>query len=168
MTSARVARRLRQLGFRDVRILKGGLGSWASAGFPLEAKASPAALRSGAVTARSSRRKVEVDVVHDLTALGSRVHAVAVALLGEAFHLSQPSRSDKAVADDVGVGVNERCDRRDVAFAHDQDMNGRIRIDILERQNVVVLVFDVGVGLTRNDAAEYAVGHGSPSEGAAI
>jgi rhodanese-related sulfurtransferase len=39
MTSARVARRLRQLGFRDVRILKGGLGSWANAGFPLEAKA---------------------------------------------------------------------------------------------------------------------------------
>jgi len=39
MSSARVARRLRQLGFRDVRILKGGLGSWANAGFPLEAKA---------------------------------------------------------------------------------------------------------------------------------
>jgi 3-mercaptopyruvate sulfurtransferase SseA len=39
MTSARVAQRLRQLGFRDVRILKGGLGSWANAGFPLEAKA---------------------------------------------------------------------------------------------------------------------------------
>jgi len=34
-----VAQRLRQLGFRDVRILKGGLGSWANAGFPLEAKA---------------------------------------------------------------------------------------------------------------------------------
>jgi len=39
MSSARVALRLRQLGFRDVRILKGGLGSWANAGFPLEAKA---------------------------------------------------------------------------------------------------------------------------------
>jgi 3-mercaptopyruvate sulfurtransferase SseA len=33
-----VARQLRQLGFRDVRILKGGLGSWANAGLPLEAK----------------------------------------------------------------------------------------------------------------------------------
>ncbi len=39
MTSARVALRLRQLGFHNVRILKGGLGSWANAGFPLEAKA---------------------------------------------------------------------------------------------------------------------------------
>jgi len=27
------------LGFRDVRILKGGLGSWSSAGLPLEANA---------------------------------------------------------------------------------------------------------------------------------
>jgi rhodanese-related sulfurtransferase len=33
-----VAHRLRELGFRNVRILKGGLGSWANAGLPLEAK----------------------------------------------------------------------------------------------------------------------------------
>jgi 3-mercaptopyruvate sulfurtransferase SseA len=37
-TSARVAQQLRRLGYRDVRILKGGLGSWANAGLPLEAK----------------------------------------------------------------------------------------------------------------------------------
>jgi 3-mercaptopyruvate sulfurtransferase SseA len=33
-----VAHRLRQLGFHDVRILKGGLGSWTNAGLPLESK----------------------------------------------------------------------------------------------------------------------------------
>jgi 3-mercaptopyruvate sulfurtransferase SseA len=33
-----VAQRLRQFGFRDVRIMKGGLGSWANAGLPLESK----------------------------------------------------------------------------------------------------------------------------------
>lgn len=38
-----MAHQLRQLGYKDVRILKGGLGSWANAGLPLEAKASPAA-----------------------------------------------------------------------------------------------------------------------------
>jgi 3-mercaptopyruvate sulfurtransferase SseA len=34
-----VAHLLRRLGYRDVRILKGGLGSWANAGLPLESKA---------------------------------------------------------------------------------------------------------------------------------
>jgi 3-mercaptopyruvate sulfurtransferase SseA len=33
-----MARKLRGLGFEDVRILKGGLGSWANAGLPLEEK----------------------------------------------------------------------------------------------------------------------------------
>jgi 3-mercaptopyruvate sulfurtransferase SseA len=33
-----VARLLRGLGYRDVRILKGGLAAWASAGLPVEAK----------------------------------------------------------------------------------------------------------------------------------
>jgi len=33
-----VAQRLRAIGFLDVRIMKGGLGSWANAGLPLESK----------------------------------------------------------------------------------------------------------------------------------
>jgi len=39
-----VALLLRKLGYRDVRILKGGLSGWADAGLPLEAKiaATPA------------------------------------------------------------------------------------------------------------------------------
>ena len=38
--SARVAERLRQAGFHDVRTLTGGLGSWTGAGLPLESKPS--------------------------------------------------------------------------------------------------------------------------------
>lgn len=34
-----MAHRLRKLGYRDVKVLKGGLGAWANAGLPLEAKA---------------------------------------------------------------------------------------------------------------------------------
>jgi 3-mercaptopyruvate sulfurtransferase SseA len=39
-----VALQLRRAGFRDVRILKGGLSGWADAGLPLDAKivAAPA------------------------------------------------------------------------------------------------------------------------------
>jgi 3-mercaptopyruvate sulfurtransferase SseA len=34
-----VAHQLRDLGFKQVRVLKGGLASWVNAGLPLEAKA---------------------------------------------------------------------------------------------------------------------------------
>lgn len=37
-TSARMARELRKLGFRDVKILKGGLGAWIIAGQPIETR----------------------------------------------------------------------------------------------------------------------------------
>jgi rhodanese-related sulfurtransferase len=36
--SAQVAYQLRRLGFADVHVLRGGLGGWALAGFPLESK----------------------------------------------------------------------------------------------------------------------------------
>ncbi|HXH84927.1 MAG TPA: hypothetical protein VNN07_18615 [Candidatus Tectomicrobia bacterium] len=34
-----MAQQLRQLGYRDVRILKGGLAAWTAAGLPVEARA---------------------------------------------------------------------------------------------------------------------------------
>ncbi|HUG37121.1 MAG TPA: trypsin-like peptidase domain-containing protein, partial [Candidatus Limnocylindrales bacterium] len=37
-TSARVARDLRKMGFKDVKILKGGLGAWTNAGLPIETR----------------------------------------------------------------------------------------------------------------------------------
>jgi 3-mercaptopyruvate sulfurtransferase SseA len=33
-----VARDLRKVGFKDVRILKGGLGAWTNAGLPIETR----------------------------------------------------------------------------------------------------------------------------------
>jgi len=38
MSSARVAHQLKSLGYQDVRVLRGGLASWANAGLPLESK----------------------------------------------------------------------------------------------------------------------------------
>lgn len=37
-TSARAAHKLRKMGFKDVRILKGGLGAWTNAGLPIESR----------------------------------------------------------------------------------------------------------------------------------
>jgi 3-mercaptopyruvate sulfurtransferase SseA len=33
-----MAQRLRKLGFKDVKILKGGLGAWTNAGLPIESR----------------------------------------------------------------------------------------------------------------------------------
>jgi len=33
-----MARELRKLGFKDVKILKGGLGAWTNAGLPIETR----------------------------------------------------------------------------------------------------------------------------------
>ncbi|MFQ5840386.1 MAG: rhodanese-like domain-containing protein [Candidatus Methylomirabilales bacterium] len=35
-----MARQLRRVGFKHVNILKGGLGAWANAGLPIEAKSA--------------------------------------------------------------------------------------------------------------------------------
>jgi len=43
-TSASVARDLRKLGFKDVKILKGGLSAWANAGLPIETRADISAV----------------------------------------------------------------------------------------------------------------------------
>jgi len=48
-TSGGVAERLRRLGYRDVRVLKGGLGSWTNAGLPLELKPTTAGARGATV-----------------------------------------------------------------------------------------------------------------------
>jgi len=37
-TSARMAHKIRKMGFKDVRILKGGLGAWTNAGLPIESR----------------------------------------------------------------------------------------------------------------------------------
>lgn len=38
-TSARMAHKIRKMGFKDVKILKGGLGAWTNAGLPIESRA---------------------------------------------------------------------------------------------------------------------------------
>jgi rhodanese-related sulfurtransferase len=43
-TSAKVARELRKLGFKNVLILKGGLGAWTNAGLPIETRSDISAV----------------------------------------------------------------------------------------------------------------------------
>ena len=58
----------------------------------------------------------------------------------------------------LGLGGIERCDR---CFRHEQHMHRRLRRDVAERDQVVVLVHDVGGQFATDDLAEDGgVGHG--------
>ena len=117
MTSARVARRLRQLGFRDVRILKGGLGGWTNARLPVEAKSHLPAIgleiyknltlgdverrqfKAGEVIVRQGDAGHEAFVIHS-GALDVRIHVNGgeriVARLGEGELVGEMSLFRKA------------------------------------------------------------------------
>ena len=71
-------------------------------------------------------------------------------------------RGEKAAAHQLGIPGLQLGDVRDVALRDDEDVHGSLRIDIPEREDGVVLVLDIGRVLSRDDAAENAVGHEAP------
>src|SRR5262249_59703095 len=65
----------------------------------------------------------------------------------------------ETAAEHLGVCGLHCHDRADVALGDDQQMDRRLRVDVLEREDRVVLVLDVGLARARDDAAENAVAH---------
>src|SRR5262245_63882944 len=98
-------------------------------------------------------------VVDNLAAFQPAVHAQAVAALGQALVLSDLASGQETAAEHLGVARLHRHDRADVALGDDQQMDRRLRVDVLEREDRVVLVLDVGLARARDDAAENAVTH---------
>src|SRR5439155_2801802 len=74
----------------------------------------------------------------------------------------------KTAAEHLRVPGLHRHDRADVALGDDEQMDRRLRIDVLEREDRVVLVLDVGLARARDDAAEDAVGHEARPDAPAI
>src|SRR5262245_66107446 len=98
---------------------------------------------------------MHVDVIHDLPALWAAVHAKPIAALGQSLRLSERACRQEAATDDFGVFGLHRDDRIDVALGYDQEMDGRLRVDVLEGQNRDVLVLDFSGNLTDHDS-DYA------------
>src|SRR5437879_12884913 len=105
--------------------------------------------------------EVHVDVVDDLPALWPAVHSEPVAALGEALRLAQRSGRNEAAAQHFGVASLHRHDRRDVAPRDDPEVDGRLGVDVSERDDRVVLVLDVGRSLAVDDGTEPAVRDGA-------
>ena len=64
-------------------------------------------------------------------------------------------RSDQGI-----VGGRQVVDRRNVLARDDEHVQRRLRIDVLDRDDVVVLMDDRPLDLTRDDFAEETVAHG--------
>lgn len=71
---------------------------------------------------------------------------------------------EMAAADEFGVGGLGLFQSRKMLFGNDENVRGRLRVDVFEGENVVVLVNFLGRNLAANDAAEEAIG-GSVSHG---
>jgi len=106
---------------------------------------------------------MEMQVVDDLSSLGPGIAREAVPALAVACLLGQDSgHANTAPHHRLVVGLEPR-DGFDVAFRDDEQMHGRLGVQILKCQDEVILIYDVCVALTEDDAAEYACGgHRSP------
>jgi hypothetical protein len=96
---------------------------------------------------------VHVEMVDGLAAVGAGVDDDAVAF-GKALVAGYCSGRSKQVAEKSGVifaGVSERCD----VLARDHEkVGGRLRVDVRERDTLVVLEQELGRDGSFNDLAE--------------
>jgi hypothetical protein len=102
---------------------------------------------------------VEVDVVDHLATLGSAVHGNPISTLAEAESFAESPGDQQTPPEHFAVSGLGSHERGNVALGNDEDMHRRLRIDVLEGEDVVVLVLDVGRALPRNNPTERAVRH---------
>jgi hypothetical protein len=121
---------------------------------------------SGRPGHRSAAEKVDVDVVHGLTAVFSGVDDSAIALresLGARDFRSSPMQvAEQGVV--FPLCVRDGCD---VFARDDKDVHRRLWLDVGEGVTVLILVDGFGGNTSVDDLAEYAT-HGEESTGVRI
>ncbi|MPM82084.1 hypothetical protein SDC9_129142 [bioreactor metagenome] len=66
------------------------------------------------------------------------------------------------MADDGFVLLGEFIDPGDVFFRYDEHMHGRLRLNVMERDDLIVLIHLLGGDLSRYDFAKDAITHKNP------
>jgi hypothetical protein len=103
---------------------------------------------------------VKVQVVHNLTTLRSRIARDTIAALPVTETLREEPGNPDAVPNEGLVRRLDARDGLDVALGDDEQVDRRLRIEILEGEHLFVLKFDLGRAFSGDDAAEYAAwGH---------
>src|SRR5262249_44948495 len=106
-------------------------------------------------------QEVEVEVIHDLAALRPAVEREAISARGEPPALSDPLRNQDQPAHERSVLRRERHHGLDVPLRDDQEVDRRLRVDVREGEDLLVLVLEGSGTSAGNDVAEDAVGHGA-------
>jgi hypothetical protein len=102
-------------------------------------------------------------MVDDLSPLGSHVAGDAVAAVTIARARSEDSRGLDAASHHGGIIRAQARERFDVPLWDDQEVKRSLGVDVLESEDLIVLVLNIGGCLADHDAAEHAVGaHESP------
>jgi hypothetical protein len=102
--------------------------------------------------------EVEVEMGDGLASIASDVHDNAVPIL-EAEFLCEVADRQEQLTQEGAIVVTGMGDRLDLLFRDDQDMDGRLGIDVVECQNLVVFIDDAGRDFFIDDAFEESLRH---------
>jgi len=97
---------------------------------------------------------MEMEVVDDLPSLRARIARQAVAPFTVARALREKPGHAHAMARHLLVTGLETRERFDMPLRDDQKMDGRPRVEVLEGETLVVLVFDLSRAFPGDDSAE--------------
>ena len=96
-------------------------------------------------------------MVDFLAAVGAGVYDAAIAACRNAFFFSDLAGHDQQVAQSVAVGGLRFLNAGDGFFRDDEDMGGRLRIDIVKGEYLVIFVYLLGRNLSVDDLAEQTI-----------
>jgi hypothetical protein len=108
---------------------------------------------------RASAEQVDVKVEDGLSGTGSDVENRAVALLDVAL-AGDVGGGEVAAADEFGVCGLSFFQSGEMFLGNDENVCGRLRIDVFESEDMVILVNFSGGNFALDDAAEEAIGFG--------
>lgn len=98
-------------------------------------------------------------VRNTLSAIRPGVGHQPKAAVGDALLRSQTRRRDPDAMHQPGVGLGDLAQGRQVMPRDDQEMDGSLRVDILNGNEVIVLIDPLGGNLAGDDPAKETVGH---------
>ena len=108
---------------------------------------------------RTAGEHMQVDVKHALAGFAVRIEHGPIAAVVITVLLGKRRREPDHRANQWIVILRQIVERSDVLSRDNEQVKGCLGVDVLERDELLVLIHDRASDLARNDLAEKAVGH---------